>query len=100
VRDRHLRKILAIYKEDGGAGGRPDPGASQWQFDGVGHCVAQEAPGRVLEAIEAFEAGDNSHVAPRSKDRIDAILPDRRARLHAGYLCRNTLSYKSACLSN
>jgi pimeloyl-ACP methyl ester carboxylesterase len=31
------------------------PDASQWKFDGVGHCVAQEAPALVLGALEAFE---------------------------------------------
>jgi pimeloyl-ACP methyl ester carboxylesterase len=32
------------------------PGASQWTFDGVGHCVAQEAPELLLQALAAFEA--------------------------------------------
>jgi hypothetical protein len=31
------------------------PGASQWKFDGVGHCVAQKAPAPLLQALEAFE---------------------------------------------
>jgi pimeloyl-ACP methyl ester carboxylesterase len=31
----------------------PDP--SQWAFAGVGHCVAQENPELLLQALEAFE---------------------------------------------
>jgi pimeloyl-ACP methyl ester carboxylesterase len=32
------------------------PAASQWRFEGVGHCVAQEAPALLLQALKAFEA--------------------------------------------
>src|SRR5882757_7505936 len=32
------------------------PHASRRSFDGVGHCVAQEAPERLLEALRAFAA--------------------------------------------
>jgi pimeloyl-ACP methyl ester carboxylesterase len=32
------------------------PVVSQWSFDGVGHCVAQEAPALLLQALELFEA--------------------------------------------
>jgi pimeloyl-ACP methyl ester carboxylesterase len=32
------------------------PGASQCSFDGIGHCVAQEAPELLLKALKAFEA--------------------------------------------
>ena len=31
------------------------PDVSRWTFEGVGHCVAQEAPGMVIEALAAFE---------------------------------------------
>jgi pimeloyl-ACP methyl ester carboxylesterase len=31
------------------------PSASQWTFEGVGHCVAQEAPALLLQALAAFE---------------------------------------------
>lgn len=30
------------------------PHASRWTFDGVGHCVAQEAPAMLLDALRAF----------------------------------------------
>ena len=30
------------------------PAASQWSFDGVGHCVAQEDPKLLLQALLAF----------------------------------------------
>jgi pimeloyl-ACP methyl ester carboxylesterase len=33
------------------------PVVSQWTFDGVGHCVAQERPALLLGALEAFKAG-------------------------------------------
>jgi pimeloyl-ACP methyl ester carboxylesterase len=33
------------------------PAASKWNFEGVGHSVAQEAPERVLQALQAFAAG-------------------------------------------
>lgn len=32
------------------------PEVSEWTFDGVGHCVGQEAPKLLLEALAAFEA--------------------------------------------
>ncbi len=48
-------KSWPIYKEMAARAVALIPGASQWTFDGVGHCVAQEAPGLVLEALEMFE---------------------------------------------
>jgi pimeloyl-ACP methyl ester carboxylesterase len=30
------------------------PAASQWKFEGIGHCVAQEAPERMLKALKTF----------------------------------------------
>jgi pimeloyl-ACP methyl ester carboxylesterase len=30
------------------------PHASRWTFDGVGHCVAQEAPAQLLDALRVF----------------------------------------------
>jgi pimeloyl-ACP methyl ester carboxylesterase len=50
-------KSLAVYKEMASRAARLMPAASQWVFDGVGHCVAQEAPALVLQALEAFESG-------------------------------------------
>ena len=49
-------KSWAIYKEMAARAVALIPGVSEWRFDGVGHCVAQEAPGMVLKALEAFEA--------------------------------------------
>ena len=46
----------AIYKEMAARAVALIPGASQWCFDGVGHCVAQEAPDSLLRALTAFEA--------------------------------------------
>ncbi len=45
----------AIYKEMAARAIALIPGASQWTFDGVGHCVAQEAPELLLQALAAFE---------------------------------------------
>ena len=45
----------SIYKEMASRAVALMPAASQWSFDGVGHGVAQEAPGRVLAALRAFE---------------------------------------------
>ena len=46
----------AIYKEMAARAVALIPSASQWSFDGVGHCVAQEAPELLLQALAAFEA--------------------------------------------
>lgn len=48
-------KSWPIYKEMAARAVALIPGASQWRFEGVGHCVAQEAPGMVIEALAAFE---------------------------------------------
>jgi pimeloyl-ACP methyl ester carboxylesterase len=45
-----------MYKEMASRAVDLIPEASQWIFPGVGHCVAQEAPALLLQAIEAFEA--------------------------------------------
>ena len=45
----------AIYKEMAARAVALIPGVSQWTFDGVGHCVAQEAPELLLQALAAFE---------------------------------------------
>jgi pimeloyl-ACP methyl ester carboxylesterase len=44
-----------IYKDMAARAVALIPGASQWTFDGVGHCVAQEAPDLLLQALAAFE---------------------------------------------
>ena len=45
----------AIYKEMAARATALIPTASQWTFDGVGHCVAQEAPALLMRALAAFE---------------------------------------------
>lgn len=49
-------KSWPIYKEMAAKAVALIPGVKQWTFDGVGHCVAQEAPALLLQALEAFEA--------------------------------------------
>lgn len=50
-------KSWPIYKEMAARAVALIPGASQWTFAGVGHCVAQEAPGMVVGALAMFEDG-------------------------------------------
>lgn len=45
-----------MYKEMAARAGRLMPAASRVTFDGVGHCVAQEAPALLLQALIEFEA--------------------------------------------
>jgi pimeloyl-ACP methyl ester carboxylesterase len=49
----------SVYQDMALRAARLMPGASQVTFDGVGHCVAQEAPALLLRALHAFatEAG-------------------------------------------
>jgi pimeloyl-ACP methyl ester carboxylesterase len=56
VRVATAENSWAIYKEMAARAAALIPGASQWTFDGVGHCVAQEAPDLLLQALAAFEA--------------------------------------------
>jgi pimeloyl-ACP methyl ester carboxylesterase len=58
-------KSWPIYKEMASRAAGLMPAASQWAFDGVGHCVAQEAPALVLQAVEAFESGASQPLATR-----------------------------------
>ena len=46
----------SIYKDMASRAVGLIPVVSQWTFDGVGHCVGQEAPALVLQALEVFEA--------------------------------------------
>jgi pimeloyl-ACP methyl ester carboxylesterase len=55
VRVATAEKSWPIYKEMAARAVALIPGASQWTFDGVGHCVAQEAPALLLRALETFE---------------------------------------------
>lgn len=43
-----------IYKEMAARASALIPGASRIAFDGVGHCVAQEAPARLITALQEF----------------------------------------------
>lgn len=46
----------SVYKEMASRAARLMPAASRMMFGGVGHCVAQEAPALVLQALHAFAA--------------------------------------------
>jgi pimeloyl-ACP methyl ester carboxylesterase len=48
-------KSWPIYKEMASRAVALIPGASQWSFDDVGHCIAQEDPKLLLRALKAFE---------------------------------------------
>jgi pimeloyl-ACP methyl ester carboxylesterase len=56
VRVAATERSWPIYKEMASRAVALIPAASQWTFEGVGHCVAQEAPTLLLEALRAFEA--------------------------------------------
>lgn len=56
VRIATAEKSWAIYKEMAARAAALIPGVSQWHFEGVDHCVAQEAPALVIAALAAFEA--------------------------------------------
>jgi pimeloyl-ACP methyl ester carboxylesterase len=54
VRIATTEKSWPIYKEMADRACALIPDVSRWTFDGVGHCVAQEAPGKVIEALQMF----------------------------------------------
>lgn len=56
VRIATAEKSWPIYREMAARAVALMPGASQCSFDGIGHCVAQEAPELLLKALKAFEA--------------------------------------------
>ena len=56
VRVATTEKSWPIYKEMAARAVALLPAATEMQFDGIGHSVAQEAPERVLAALQAFEA--------------------------------------------
>ncbi len=60
VRVATAEKSWPIYKEMAARTVALIPGASQWEFTGVGHCVAQEASGMVIEARRALEERSKS----------------------------------------
>jgi pimeloyl-ACP methyl ester carboxylesterase len=56
VRVAVTEQSWSIYKEMASRAVALLPAASQWNFEGVGHSVAQEAPELVLRALKAFAA--------------------------------------------
>jgi pimeloyl-ACP methyl ester carboxylesterase len=48
-------RSLPIYKKMASRAVALIPDVREWTFEGVGHCVAQEAPMLLLKALEAFE---------------------------------------------
>ena len=55
VRVATTEKSWPIYKVMAARAAALIPHASQWAFDGVGHCVGQEDPKLLLQALRAFE---------------------------------------------
>jgi len=56
VRIATAEQSWPIYKEMAARAAALIPAASSHSFDGVGHCVAQEAPARLIAALEEFAA--------------------------------------------
>jgi pimeloyl-ACP methyl ester carboxylesterase len=55
VRVATAEKSWPIYKEMAARAVSLVPRVSTWRFDGIGHCVAQEAPARLVQALREFE---------------------------------------------
>ncbi|HVQ69698.1 MAG TPA: alpha/beta hydrolase [Bradyrhizobium sp.] len=55
VRIATAEKSWTIYKEMAARAVGLMPAASQSTFEGIGHCVGQEAPKQLLKALKAFE---------------------------------------------
>lgn len=58
VRIATTEKSWPIYKEMAARAAALIPHASQHSFQGVGHCVAQEDPKLLLEALKTFEVAE------------------------------------------
>jgi pimeloyl-ACP methyl ester carboxylesterase len=58
VRIATAEKSWSVYKEMASRAAALIPAVSRHRFEGVGHCVAQEAPEQLLQALKAFEAKD------------------------------------------
>jgi len=56
VRVATAERSWPMYKEMASRAVALIPAASQWTFEGTGHCVGQEAPELLLQALKAFEA--------------------------------------------
>jgi pimeloyl-ACP methyl ester carboxylesterase len=55
VRVATAEKSWPIYKEMASRAVSLIPRVSEWRFEGTGHCVAQEAPPLVFQALRAFD---------------------------------------------
>ena len=60
VRIATTEKSWPIYKEMASRAAALIPAASQCSFDGIGHCVAQEEPELLLQALRAFANGSSN----------------------------------------
>ncbi len=54
VRVATAEKSWPIYKEMASRAVSLIPDVSEWNFEGIGHCVAQEAPPMLLQALREF----------------------------------------------
>jgi pimeloyl-ACP methyl ester carboxylesterase len=54
VRVATAEKSWPIYKEMASRAISLIPAVSEWNFEGIGHCVAQEAPPMLLQALREF----------------------------------------------
>jgi len=59
VRVATAEKSWPVYKEMVSRAVALIPTASRWTFDGVGHCVGQEDPGLLLDALRIFGTEDS-----------------------------------------
>jgi pimeloyl-ACP methyl ester carboxylesterase len=58
VRIATAEKSWPIYKEMAARAAALIPHVSEWSFAGVGHCVGQEDPALLLDALRIFAADD------------------------------------------
>ncbi|WGR91306.1 alpha/beta hydrolase [Bradyrhizobium sp. ISRA443] len=61
VRIATAEQSWPIYKEMAARAAALIPHATRWTFEGIGHCVAQEAPDRLLNALRTFTAEVDGH---------------------------------------
>jgi pimeloyl-ACP methyl ester carboxylesterase len=63
VRVATAEKSWPIYKEMADRAIALIPDVSRWTFEGAGHCVAQEMPEMVVEALKAFDSRPHRPIA-------------------------------------
>ena len=67
-----------IYKEMASRAAALLPAASRCSFEGVGHCVAQEAPTLLLQALKTFEADSvdscDDHTLTKTSSPADRMI--------------------------